>query len=123
MVESCSSYRPARLRTRPAYICKRSWTDGKVQFEGARLAAILEGQSDRVGIFDSTGHRSDVPPGVALKIASGGRFVGIGHGRRIRSIRPPGVGLQWGGGSTTRPVRADGTGKYYGVGQLMGNPR
>lgn len=74
-----------------------------MQFEGGQLAAILDGQSDRVALFDSSGaYREDVEPGVALKIATAGPFVGIGHGKRIRYIRPAGASVQWHG-----PIRRD----------------
>jgi hypothetical protein len=95
-----------------------------MQFEGAELTGILRRQTEAVQIHDRIGRTVDVQtPGAAVLTAATGTCVGVGNERRIRFLRP--MTTSWGlnsGSQTTRPMRADGTGKYYGSGQLLGNP-
>jgi hypothetical protein len=80
-----------------------------MQFKGVELAAILESQAEPVGVFDDSGlFREDAEPAIALKIACDGQFVGIGHRKRIRYIRPASTRLGCsGGGQTTRRIVND----------------
>lgn len=108
-----------------------------MRFEGEKLIDILRKQTQSILICDASG----VPFGwhPSIKICAEetgfppehfrlppGRFFGIGNKNRIRYIQaadPATLGIGWRGGNhTTRPVRADGTGKR-GAGQLLGNSR
>ena len=99
-----------------------------MQFEGAELEAILLRQAAPVSVFGLNGTVVNiVPGGVAAKIAvvdGNAAFVGIGHRKRIRYIRPKAIKIErWSGADGTRPVRADQTCSIYANGQLMGNAR
>ncbi len=79
-----------------------------MEFSGPQLSAILERQAPAVAVFNLAGVcTGEVAPGMAAKIATEGRYVGIGHKKRIRYIRPAQCGL-WHGHRTTERLRGEG---------------
>ena len=96
-----------------------------MQFSGVALRGILAVQRDVLDVRDQNGGpvALGIPAVRAVKGIDLERYVGVGNHSRIRYLRPmPAEWLLNLGSKSTRPVRGDGTGKYYGAGQLMGNP-
>ena len=97
-----------------------------MQFSGAALRGILANQRDALDVRDSNGDpiMLRVPVARALKDVDLERFVGIGNRTRVRYLRT--VATTWtlnSGSRSTRTVRADGSCRTYGAGQLMANSR
>jgi hypothetical protein len=80
-----------------------------MEFRGNYLQCILAKQTERVSVFDEMGRAREVEPTEAFGLSLTKLYLGIGHQKRIRYIRPEHVSLLgWPGGNhTTRrlPVR------------------
>lgn len=60
-----------------------------MQFHGSQLNTIIAKQTVPVDVNDSQGFRCvTLQPAAALDLVARGEYVGIGHKRRIRYIRP-----------------------------------
>ena len=72
-----------------------------MEFYANDLQRILNRQEMPVCVFDDLGRSREVSPREACRLAVSKEFVGIGHTKRIRYIRPERVYLGWKGGSHT----------------------
>lgn len=63
-----------------------------MEFSGGQLEAILREQTIAVDLFDEVGNkRINISARYAAEVVMSGQYVGIGHKKRIRYVRPAGL--------------------------------
>ena len=85
-----------------------------MEFTGSQLLMTLEGQWREclVEVRSESVGSQFLEPDTAAKLVTAGRYVGVGHHRRIFYLRPCNLGL-WRGHRTTERSRND-AGLYIG---------
>jgi hypothetical protein len=76
-----------------------------MEFRGSYLQCVLAKQTQPLSVFDDVGRSYEVKPREAFVLSLSKKYVGIGHQKRIRYIRPEHVRICWRGNSRNQMQR------------------